>query len=99
MRDNLESLGEDVVIVSLDVDLNEDEELLRRYAEENGFEWRLAVAPRELASELVQRYGNRFATPPAEPKLFIGPDGSVTEEFGRKSADELRALVDRARGG
>lgn len=98
MRDSLASLGEDVVMISLDVDPNEDADLLRRYADQNGFAWRLAVAPRELAAELVQRYGNRFATPPSEPKLFIGPAREVTAEFGRKDAAELRALVDRTRG-
>jgi len=98
VRDSLASLGDDVVMISLDVDPNEDADLLRRYADQNGFTWRLAVAPRGLASELVQRYGNRFATPPSEPKLFIGPQGGVAAEFGRKSADDLRVMVERTRG-
>ena len=47
VRKAYEQLGrpEDLILISLDVDVNEDEASLKAYAEEWGFEWRFAVSP------------------------------------------------------
>lgn len=84
-------------MISLDVDPSEDAALLRRYADQNRFTWRLAISPRDLSAELAQRFGTSFLSPTSEPKLVFAKSGRVEAIFGRKSAAELRALVERAR--
>jgi hypothetical protein len=93
VRDTLSSLG-DVVMVSLDTDVNENEELLRRYAEQNGFRWRFALASRELLRDLADQFGTQFLTQPSEPMFLVDRRGDAhLLPFGRKSADALRAAA------
>lgn len=99
IRAALPSLGADVVVVSLDTDPNEDEQILRRYVERNGFNWRFAIAPRSLADALAAAFGTRFLDPPSTPLVVISPTGEahVTPPGRIKSADEIRKLVERYR--
>lgn len=98
MRDTLPSLGGDVVMVALDTDVNESAELLRRYAEQNGFPWRFALTPREVLRQLSDAFGTQFLTQPSEPMFLIDPRGGVhLLPFGRKSADALRGFVQQYR--
>jgi hypothetical protein len=94
VKETLPSLGDDVVMVSIDIDVNESADQLRRYADQNGFAWRFAVAPREMVRDLGQAFGTQFQTPPSEPMFIVDPKGSPhLLPFGRKSADALRAFV------
>ena len=94
MKDSLPSLGADVVMVSVDVDTTENADQLRRFADQHGFGWRFAIAPREMLVELQRAYGAQFLTPPSEPMLIVDPKGEAhLVPFGHRDANKLRALV------
>jgi len=98
IKDSLASLGPDVVMVTLDGDPNEDAALLKKYAEQHGFTWRLAVAPRELMSSLSQTFGNEYLNPTSDPMLVVSAKGNAYKlPLGHKTAADLRSFVDRYR--
>lgn len=98
IRTALGSFGSEVVAVSLDIDPNENEEILRRHAERNGFGWRFAVAPPSIANALAASFGTRFLDPPSTPLVIIDARGAAhTTASGIKSAEEIRTLVERYR--
>lgn len=98
VREALPSLGDDVVLVSLDIDLNESAELLARYAREQGFAWRFAVAPSATLSAMQQLFGTRFLHPPNEPMFLVDARGvPFAAPGGPKDARTLRQLVDVSR--
>jgi thiol-disulfide isomerase/thioredoxin len=68
---------EDVVLVSLDVDLNEDEDVLKNYTAQGGFDWRFAVAPLEVQRDLGNLYTAELLNPPLAPMLIIDKQGDV----------------------
>ena len=86
---------EDLVSVSLDVDVNEDAASLKEYAEGYGFEWRFAIAPLEVARALGNLYSAQYLNPPISPMLVIDRNGSVHMlEFGKKDAEMLLESVE-----
>lgn len=90
-------LGErdDFVSLGLGVDPNESDAVLKEHAARNGFDWKYAVAPREVAREIAGLYGDQFLNPPSTPMLIIDRQGQVhLLPFGIKSVDELRAALD-----
>jgi cytochrome oxidase Cu insertion factor (SCO1/SenC/PrrC family) len=97
VRDLHKLLGnpEDLVSVSLDVDLNEDQASLKEYVEEFDFEWRFAVAPLEVARALGNLYSAQYLNPPLNPMLIIDRNGDVhTLDYGKKSAETLQKSVE-----
>ena len=85
----------DLVSVSLDVDLHEDQAALKEYVEEFGFEWHYAVAPLEVARALGNLYSAQYLNPPLSPMLIIDRNGNVhTLEYGQKSAETLQKRVE-----
>jgi cytochrome oxidase Cu insertion factor (SCO1/SenC/PrrC family) len=99
IKDALPSLGSDVVMVSLDGDPNEDAALLKRYAEQNGFTWRFAIAPRELMSSLAATFGNEYLSPPSDPMFIVSAKTGNAHRFpaGHKDAALLKQFVERYR--
>ena len=93
-----EMLGnpEDLISVSLDVDVNEDAPALKDYSEEWGFDWHFAIAPLEVARALGNLYNAEYLNPPLSPMLIIDRDGGVHHlEYGKKSAETLMESVER----
>ena len=91
-RSALASLGRsDLVYISLDVDPNETEPDLARYADERDYPWHFVVASREVARSLAQTFGDQVLSPPSTPKIVISPDGQAEVSFGIKRAAELEA--------
>jgi len=87
-----EQLGmrEDFVSVTLDVDANENQDDLKSYVENNGFDWLYAVAPAEVSREIGNLYGDQFLNPPSAPILIIDRHAVAHPlPFGIKSANEL----------
>jgi hypothetical protein len=85
-------LGErdDFVSLGIDIDPNENATALKTYIEGNGFDWLYTVAPREVAREIGQLYGDQFLNPPSTPMLIIDRHGEVhILPFGIKSAESL----------
>jgi thiol-disulfide isomerase/thioredoxin len=92
-----ELLGEpeDLVSISLDVDLNEDEASLKEYAATWGYDWRFAVSPLLVSRALGNLYSAQYLNPPLAPMLVIDRDGNAIQlPYGVKSAATLRKLLD-----
>lgn len=93
-----ELLGDpdDFVSVSLDVDMGEDEALLKRYAEKLGYDWRFAVAPLHVARALGNLYSAQYLNPPLSPMLIIDREGNVLGlPFGSvKDAESLQRVLE-----
>jgi cytochrome oxidase Cu insertion factor (SCO1/SenC/PrrC family) len=85
----------DLISVSLDVDLNEDEASLKEYASEFGFDWYFAVAPLLVARALGNLYTAQYLNPPLDPMLIIDRAGNVHHlEYGIKDAETLQQAVE-----
>lgn len=92
-----EMLGnpEDLISVSLDVDVNEDGPALKEYSEEYGLDWHFSVAPLEVARALGNLYSAQYLNPPISPMLVIDRNGEVHHlEYGKKSAEMLLERVE-----
>lgn len=92
-----EALGnpEDLILVSLDVDINEDAASLKSYATEYGLDWHVAVAPRLVARELGNLYSAQYLNPPLAPMLIIDREGEVHQlEYGLKEVEVLQKAVE-----
>jgi thiol-disulfide isomerase/thioredoxin len=86
---------DDLILISLDVDLHENEASLKKYSEDFGFEWRFAVAPLEVQRALGNLYNAEYLNPPLEPMLLIDRQGYVHQlEYGQKEADKLQKIVE-----
>jgi len=86
---------EDLVSVTLDVDVNEDQASLKEYASGYGFEWHFAIAPLEVARALGNLYSAQYLNPPLSPMLIIDRDGNVhLLEYGTKSVETLQKSVE-----
>ncbi len=91
-----ELLGDpaDLVSVSLDVDMGEDAEMLKQYAETLGYDWHFAVAPLLVARALGNLYSAQYLNPPVSPMLIIDRDGNVLGlPYGLKSAESLELVL------
>ncbi|MFB6294823.1 MAG: TlpA family protein disulfide reductase [Candidatus Nanohaloarchaea archaeon] len=91
-----EQVGDDIVSVSLNTDPNEDAQKVRRHIQQNGFDWRYAVAPPELTQALVDQFGPSILNAPLAPMIVVCPNGT-TERLpnGVKPASELQSAVDQ----
>jgi hypothetical protein len=92
---NVLGYPEDLISVSLDVDVNEDAASLKSYAVEYGLDWHLAVAPLEVARALGNLYTAQYLNPPLSPMLIIDREGNVHHlEYGLKKAETLQKIVE-----
>ncbi|MBN1453125.1 MAG: TlpA family protein disulfide reductase [Anaerolineales bacterium] len=86
---------DDLISVSLDVDVNEDAASLKEYSEGYGFEWHFAIVPLEVARALGNLYTAQYLNPPLSPMLIIDRDGEVHHlEYGKKSAESLQKSLE-----
>jgi thiol-disulfide isomerase/thioredoxin len=87
-------MNEDFVTVVLDVDPNEHAGDLSAYSTRNGFDWTYAVAPRDVAREIGQLYGDQFLNPTSTPMLIVDRHGEAHPlPFGIKSASTLQQAL------
>jgi hypothetical protein len=92
-----ELLGDpdDLISVSLDVDLNEDAAALKEFTDEYGFDWHFAIAPIEVDRALGNLYSAQYMNPPLAPMLIIDREGNVhTLPFGLKDTETLQKAVE-----
>lgn len=86
---------EDLISISLDVDVNEDSQALGKYASEYGFDWHFATAPLLVARALGNLYSAQYLNPPLSPMLIIDRQGNVHQlEYGLKEAETLQQIVE-----
>jgi hypothetical protein len=96
MRKLRQQLGspDDLVLISLDVDIHEDESSLKKYTADFGYDWRFAVAPTEVARALGNLYSAEYLNPPLDPMLLIDRKGNVYQlPFGMKNAELLEKTL------
>lgn len=87
--------SDDLVSISLDVDIHEDAPSLKEYAEDFGFQWHYAIAPLEVARSLGNLYSAQYLNPPLSPMLVIDREGGVhLLEYGKKSAEVLLESIE-----
>lgn len=100
VRAILDRFGADeVVFLSLSVEIGLGENVLSDYAATNDFQWRFAVANQELLNALVAQFGRSVATPPATPHFFIASDGTVSAlSTGMHNAARLEELIRAVQG-
>lgn len=92
-----EALGnpEDLITVSLDVDIHEDAASLKEYASSYRFDWHFAVAPLGVARALGNLYSAEYLNPPLSPMLIIDREGNVHQlEYGVKQVDTLQNAIE-----
>ena len=91
-----QSVGDEVIYISLDVDPNEDEATVRNHASRNGFEWRYAVSPPQLTQALMAEFGTAIVIAPSAPVVLVCEDqkGRLLKR-GVKKADRLKEEIDR----
>jgi thiol-disulfide isomerase/thioredoxin len=97
MRNLRQQLGnpEDLILISLDVDVHEDEASLKKYTADFGYDWRFAVAPLEVARALGNLYSAEYLNPPLDPMLLIDRQGNVYQlPYGMKKADTLQKTLE-----
>ena len=86
---------EDLISVTLDVDSNEDETMLKKYVDEWGLDWHFAVAPLLVERALGNLYSAEYLNPPLSPMLIIDRKGNVHQlEYGLKEVEKLRKIVE-----
>lgn len=91
--------ADEVVFLSLSVEIGLGTRVLSDYAATNDFQWRFAVANQELLNALVAQFGRSVATPPATPHFFIAPDGTVSAlSTGMHNAARLEELIRTVQG-
>lgn len=86
---------DDLISVSLDVDLHEDEASLKEYTQEFGFDWRFAIAPLEVQRDLGNLYTAQYLNPPLSPMMIIDREGNVHHlDYGLKEAETLKEKIE-----
>ncbi|UCF99893.1 MAG: TlpA family protein disulfide reductase [Spirochaetaceae bacterium] len=93
-----QEIGEQVISISIDVDPNEDEDLVRDHASRNGFSWLYAIAPPELIRALIDEFGTAIVAAPSSPIVLICEDDDQEARLlkrGVKRADTLREEIQR----
>jgi thiol-disulfide isomerase/thioredoxin len=86
---------EDLITVSLDVDLHEDAASLKEYVSSYRFDWHFAVAPLGVARALGNLYNAEYLNPPLSPMLIIDREGNVHQlEYGVKNVDTLQNAIE-----
>ncbi|WP_342304828.1 redoxin family protein [Methanolobus sp. ZRKC5] len=85
-----------VVHISLDTDPNEDEEQVREYFENNGFDWYFAIAPPEMTRSMIDELGPQVVVAPSAPVVLICEDQSARlMARGVKSPEDLQEELDQ----
>ncbi|RPI94032.1 MAG: TlpA family protein disulfide reductase [Chloroflexi bacterium] len=86
---------DDLISVSLDVDVNEDAASLKEYSEGYGFDWHFAVAQLEVARALGNLYTAQYLNPPLSPMMIIDRAGNVHHlDYGLKEAETLQEIIE-----
>lgn len=92
--EKLRERRDDFVAVSLNVDSNENATTVYEHAEDNGFDWRFAVAPTLVTDSLVDQFGPTITVAPQAPVVRDCGASATLLENGVKSADALAAALD-----
>jgi thiol-disulfide isomerase/thioredoxin len=90
----LSGVDDSVTVVGLNTDPNEDAAKVRQHAEDNGFDWRFAVAPAEMTESLIDQFGATVTNAPSTPVIVACQDGDAT--FMSGSINPAEEILDAA---
>jgi thiol-disulfide isomerase/thioredoxin len=79
--------------VTLNTDPNEDPQLVRDHVNQHGFDWRFAVASKDITQSLINDYGTGIVHAPSVPVVLVCDKGARQLDDGVKSADQLREAI------
>jgi len=79
--------------VTVDIDPNEDEELVREYVEKFKFGGSYVIAPREFTEMLLDEFGFGIVSAPSVPVVLVCDDSYRFLKRGIKDADDLAEAV------
>lgn len=88
------SAGGDVEIVDLTTDPNDDPDLVREYAAEDGFDWRFGSSTQEVTASLVETFGQDVTVSARSPVVLVCPEGDVYRLDKVVDADALASVVE-----
>ncbi len=90
------SLGNGVVFITIDIDTNESDSIIKQHMDRYGFDWIYVLASSELNYQLQSELGASMLSPPMSPIAIIDK-GQVIRllERGHKSAEELIAEISK----
>ena len=92
----LEEVGDKVVSISLDTDVNEDENTVKAHINNNNFDGLYAISSKELTESLIDQFGVGVVNAPSAPVVLICEDQSARLlQRGLKSIDELKEELSR----
>lgn len=88
--------GDQVVSVTLDIDRNEGQDILRKHVRNYGFEERFAVSPTALTRALEKDFGTMVLNPTSTPVIIVDrqQQGHLLRP-GLKSAAELAKELEK----
>lgn len=89
-----EDIGDSVISISLDTDVNEDEAKVKEHLERNKFDWYYTISPSDLTKALIDQFGAAIVNAPQAPIILICSDQSA-RMLGRgvKSVSELKEAI------
>jgi hypothetical protein len=95
MQELKESRGDSIVLISLNIDKNEDKRSIDGYKKKHGFDWYFVLPPPGMKDDLVDDFGLDFINPEKVPVVLICEDlSSRILDQGIKSADTLQSEID-----
>ena len=89
-----DELGDSIVSIGLDTDPNEDSEQVKKYSEDNGFDWRYVVSPTEVTQGLIDEFGVGVANAPSAPVILICNGEARLLNRGIKDVEELKGELE-----
>ncbi len=85
---------DDFVSIALNTDPQEDAALVKEHAQSNGFDWRYAVAPKEMVQQLVDQFGLGVVSAPSVPMILLCPEKPAKLlERGNKNKEVLKEAI------
>ena len=87
--------GDNIVIISIDIDPNEDEDQVKEYVIRNGFDWHFIVSPKEMTQELIDKFGDKVVNPSQAPIVLICEEQTarLMDKRGIKSPEDLQEEI------
>jgi thiol-disulfide isomerase/thioredoxin len=89
-----EEVGDTIVSISIDTDINEDADTVLDHINQNGFDWRYTISPISLTQSLIEIFGVGVVNAPSAPVVLICEDQSYRLlPRGTKSSQELKVEI------
>lgn len=95
VKDEYDEVGEDIMFLDLEIELNREPAHIAEYADERGYEWNFAVASPALTDSLIDEFGPDIANHARSPLIAVCPDGSTGTRDKGVGVEEIQSFVER----